>query len=240
MVTWAATNRSLADAIRVLSTPLVADACVRLQAPFGLAPAGIRPLQPGQRIAGRALPARHVGSVDVFLEAMQLAEPGDVLVVDNGGRLDEACVGDLTILEARAAGLAGIVVWGAHRDTAELVEIGFPLWSYATVPAGPRRLDPREPDALEVARFGEARVGADAAVFADDDGVLFVPLARVAEVCAAAARIYETERRQAERVRGGETLRAQLQFADYLARRDADPGYTFRAHLRRLSGSIEE
>jgi hypothetical protein len=43
-------------------------------------------------MAGRALPARHYGSVDVFLEALGSAAHGDVLVVDNGGRADEACV----------------------------------------------------------------------------------------------------------------------------------------------------
>jgi regulator of RNase E activity RraA len=37
-------------------------------------------------------PAQHVGSVDIFLEALEGAAPGEVLVVDNGGRLDEACV----------------------------------------------------------------------------------------------------------------------------------------------------
>jgi regulator of RNase E activity RraA len=42
---------------------------------------------------------------------------GDVLVVDNGGRLDEACVGDLVALEAKHAGVAGIAIWGLHRDT---------------------------------------------------------------------------------------------------------------------------
>src|SRR5581483_8611973 len=98
-----------------LSTPLVADACVRAGVPLRAAPAGIRPVLLGQRIAGRVLPARHYGSVDVFLEAFGAAEPGDLLVVDNGGRTDEACVGDLTVLEAAAAGVAGLVVWGLHR-----------------------------------------------------------------------------------------------------------------------------
>ena len=54
------------------------------------------------RIAGRALPAKHFGSVDIFLEAMMSAEQGDVLVIDNNGRADEGCIGDLTTLEARA------------------------------------------------------------------------------------------------------------------------------------------
>lgn len=226
--------------ILALPTPLIADACVRLKAPFDMAPAGLRSIPDGARVAGRALPARHYGSVDVFLEAMERAAPGDVLVVDNGGRLDEACVGDLTILEAQASGLAGVVVWGAHRDTDELREIGFPLWSYATVPAGPRRLDPRDADALEQARFGDARVGRDATVFADADGVLFVPAARLDEILAVARRIHDTERAQADRVRAGETLRSQVGFKAYLERRAKDPGYTFRAHLRANAGAIEE
>jgi regulator of RNase E activity RraA len=69
-----------------LSTPLVADACVRTGVPLRVAPPGIGVVIPGQRIAGRALPARHYGSVDVFLEAFSGAAHGDVLVVDNGGR----------------------------------------------------------------------------------------------------------------------------------------------------------
>src|SRR6266516_385195 len=68
-----------------LSTPLVADACVRSEVPLRAAPPGIGAVVPGCRIAGRALPARHYGSVDVFLEAFSRAEPGDVLVIDNGG-----------------------------------------------------------------------------------------------------------------------------------------------------------
>ena len=90
-----------------LSTPLIADGCLRRGVPLRLAPPGIAPVVAGSRVAGRALPARHYGSVDVFLEAFGAARAGDVLVVDNAGRTDEACVGDLTVLEAQAAGIAG-------------------------------------------------------------------------------------------------------------------------------------
>jgi regulator of RNase E activity RraA len=223
-----------------LSTPLVADACIRCDLPLRVAPPGIGAVVPGRRVAGRALPARHYGSVDVFLEALGPAESGDVLVVDNGGRTDEACVGDLTALEAQAAGLAGMVVWGLHRDTPELVEIGLPVWSYGSYPPGPVRLDTQEPEALTTARFGPHEVSRDDVVFADEDGVLFVAAERVEAVLTAATRIWETEREQARRMRAGETLRAQTAFDDYLARRAADPSYTFRQHLRQIGGAIEE
>ena len=60
-----------------LSTPLVADACIRRKVPLRVAPPGIGAVIPGRQIAGRALPARHYGSVDVFLEAFSSAGHGD-------------------------------------------------------------------------------------------------------------------------------------------------------------------
>lgn len=184
-----------------LTTPMIADACVRLGVPAFAAPPGIRPVVPGARLAGRVLPVRHYGSVDVFLEAYGTAEPGDVLVIDNGGRLDEACIGDLAVLEAGTAQVAGIIVWGLHRDTAELVEIGLPVFSYGAYPYGPLRVDVPEGSALLSARVGEQLVTRSSAVFADDDGAVFVPADRVEEVLAAATAIQETERAQAARIK---------------------------------------
>ncbi|HEX4788148.1 MAG TPA: RraA family protein [Actinospica sp.] len=228
--------RAFAD----LSTPLVADACVRGNVPLRAAPPGIGAVQPGQRIAGRALPARHYGSVDVFLAALGRAEQGDVLVIDNGGRLDEACIGDLVVLEAEAAGVAGLVVWGLHRDTADLVGIGLPVFSYGSHSPGPLRLDEQGPEALANARFGPHLVSEADIVFADEDGVLFVAAEHAEEVLASAQQIRQIEREQARKIRAGETLRRQTSFEDYLARRAVDPSYSFRRHLRRIGGAIEE
>lgn len=233
-------NLAVKEAFNSLSTPLIADACVRLGIPLRLAPGGIHPAIKGSRLAGRVLPTRHYGSVDIFLEAMESAESGDILVIDNGGRMDEGCIGDLTALEARACGLAGIVVWGGHRDTPELVKIGFPVFSYGTCPAGPLRLDSREEAALKSAHFGKHLIGRDDFIFADEDGAVFVAQQRLKDVLTAAQAIGQKERDQAAAIEAGKTLRQQLRFKEYLAKRKTDPGYTFRKHLRTLGGAIEE
>jgi len=234
------TNRLLESAFANLSTALIADACVRLRVPLRIAPSGIHPLVPEMRVAGRVLPSRHRGSVDVFLEAMKKALPGDVLVVDNDGRSDESCVGDLTVLEARAWGVAGLVVRGYHRDTNELVRLGIPVFSYGSYPAGPRRLDQRGPLDLSSAQWDGFTVDGDDVVFADDDGVLFVPSGRIEDVLKVARSIWKVERQQAETIRAGKKLSEQLDFDGFLAKRNSDPSYTFRRHLRERGGAVEE
>jgi 4-hydroxy-4-methyl-2-oxoglutarate aldolase len=233
-------NRELAKEFAELSTPLIADAALRLRLPFRVTPFGIQSIIPGIQLAGRALPAKHFGSVDVFLEAIESADAGDVLVIDNAGRTDEGCIGDLTALEAQASGLAGIVVWGAHRDTPQLKQIGLPIFTYGSCPSGPQRLDACTEDALRVAKFGEFEVTANDVVFADEDGCVFISAESVEPVMRNARQIAETEKKQAERIKAGDTLRQQLQFAEYLRKRSSDPAYTFRQHLRAIGGAIEE
>jgi 4-hydroxy-4-methyl-2-oxoglutarate aldolase len=230
----------LANVFSELSTPLIADACLRVQVPMRVAQAGIHPLVRGMKVAGPVLPARHRGSVDIFLEAMKKAQRGDVLVIDNDGRRDESCVGDLTVLEAKASGLSALVVRGLHRDTGELIQIGFPVFSYGSFPAGPRRLDQRGPHDLTSAQWDSFAVDHNDMVFADDDGVIFVPSSKMERVLEAARTISNVERQQAKNIQAGKKLSEQLEFDSYLAKRNSDPSYTLRKHLRERGGAVEE
>jgi regulator of RNase E activity RraA len=233
-------HQMLQDRFAAITTAHVADACIRARVPVRCAPALLRPVLAGSRLAGRACPARHAGSVDAFLEAFEASAPGDVLVADNGGRLDEACVGDLVALEAQAAGLEGMVIWGLHRDTAEIRAIGLPVFSLGAIPAGPLRLDPRAHDALASAVVGDWEVSREDLVLGDDDGVLFLPSPHAEEIFALAETISDTERHQAQRIRAGVSLRSQVQFRTYLAKRETMPSLSFREHLRTVGGAIEE
>ena len=217
----------------------IADAVVKLGLPVRVAPAAIRRATPGPPIRGRALPARHSGSVDVFLEALDDAQPGDILVIDDEGRTSEACIGDLAIGEAKLAGIAGVVVWGLHRDGVELRGLGVPVWSLGTSPLGPTGLRPPREDRLARADLGGITVTREDTVVADDDGVLVVATADLPAVLETARTILATERAQADLLAGGRRLRDQLDWTTYRTRRAADPTYDLRRHLRERGGAIE-
>lgn len=225
----------------MLSTAHVVDACVRLKIPYRIAPSGIQPVVPvNAMISGPVVPVRHYGSVDIFLEVLETQIIPGILVIDNENRKDEACIGDLAVLEVKNAGFQGIVVWGLHRDTKELIDLELPVFSYGSYPAGPCRLDAREPDALVSARFADFVVTADDTAFLDQDGVVFIETCNVESVLAVANTIRDTERQQAKLAMQGTSLREQFQFASFLKQRESNNNYTFRQHLTSIAKAIEE
>ncbi len=227
------------DQLMHLTTPHLADGCLKTGVPIRCAPPALQPLAPAMRCSGRARPVRHVGSIDIFFETFHGAAPGEILVIDNGGRLDEACIGDIVALEAKDAGIAGIVIWGLHRDSKELGDIGFPVFSLGALPTGPQRLHVRPPDVFTRASVGAHVITSSDFVVADANGVLFLPEDRLKDVIAAAVDCRETEARQLKAMKNGPSYRNQVRFNDYLARRKQDPSYGLRQHLKEIAAAGE-
>src|SRR5687768_5746345 len=202
------------------TTPFIADACVLLGLPVRIGSTGLHPNLPGAKAAGPARPARHAGSTDVFFEAIADAKAGDILVIDNGGRVDEGCIGDLVVGEAHMSGLAATVCWGTHRDTGAILAMGARVWSLGTCPHGPLELRTRVATALEAANIGKVTVTREDYVFADDDGVVVVATADLGRIVEAARDIAAREGAQAARLLKGELLRTQLDLAGYVEKRN--------------------
>jgi 3-hexulose-6-phosphate synthase/6-phospho-3-hexuloisomerase len=194
---------SEADLRRTLtevSTPNVSDAMHRAPCWHGLVATA-----PGVRVAGPAVTCRTMpGDWAKPVEAIDRCEPGSVLVIDAGG-VPPAVWGELATHSALNRGLAGVVVHGAIRDTADVRRLGLPVFArHVAAQAG------------EPKGFGEIdvilRVGGIACrpgdwVVADDDGVLVVPRARAVEIANRAMYCLEAENRVRAEIRGeGQTL----------------------------------
>ncbi|MGH9035197.1 MAG: RraA family protein [Acidimicrobiia bacterium] len=170
---------------------------------------GLRPLWPCGRIAGRVVTVRLVpvqeappARVHLGAAAVAVAGPGDVIVVDNRGRVDCGAWGGLLTLAARQAGVAGVVVHGACRDISEAEELAFPVYGLATTPvtARSRVAEASTGSPLDLAGV-EVRAGDF--VLADRSGVVAVPAAHAAAVIGDAERILEREWAMADRLRAG-------------------------------------
>ena len=221
----------LVQALAELSTAHVTDAYARLGETARCGPFGLAPIAPHWRVEGHIQVVRHVGSVDLLLEAMGRAAPGSVLLVEDLGRHDRACVGDLVAIEAAGAGLSGIVIDGCHRDTEELIEIGLPVFSLGAHPSGPLEVGDRPVDPFTECRFGDRTAVTGDLVVGDRDGVVLIGARELADVVRHARAVRDTEIEHRRRFAAGEDLRTQFGFADYLTARETDPTLTFRQHL---------
>jgi regulator of RNase E activity RraA len=222
----------------IVSTANLFDAALALGTAYQLI-TSLRALEPGWRLEGPARCVRHFGSVDIFLEAIDRSAPGEVLIIDNDGLDNEGCIGDLIVIEASAAGLAGIVVWGRNRDSMDLRRIGLSVFSRGSCAAGPTRLDQRSAVAFGEARLDTALVRDGDWITADEDGLLVLSGADYSAVRQRALEIRKKEAAQADAVRRGTSLREQFNLDEFKRARERDPKLTFRHHLSRKGGAIE-
>ena len=103
----------------------------------------IRPLSTSTRLAGPAFTIEiRPGDNLMIHAAMAMAKPGDILVVD--GKADGNCalMGSIMLTACKKLGLGGVVLDGAHRDTEELLALGFPVYSIGSNPNGPTKYIP--------------------------------------------------------------------------------------------------
>lgn len=166
---------------------------------------GMQPLDRGMRLIGQARTVRcMVGDNSALHAAINVVEPGDVLVADAGGFLGNAIWGGLMTEAARKRGIAGLIIDGAVRDCAEIIEVGFPCFARGTVPAGPHKNFGGQIDG-PIACGGVAVHPGDLIV-ADGDGVTVVPLAQVDAVLVAYTALKEKEARAMAALDAGGTL----------------------------------
>ena len=137
------------------------------------------------------------------VEAIDKAEPGDVLVIDAGG-VGHALWGELATNSAIQRGLAGAVIFGAARDSGDIRELGFPLFcSLVTPTAG----EPKGFGEIGVpVRIAGIRVSPGDWIVGDDDGVCVIPREKAVEITNRAMDVLERENRLRSEIRAGSTL----------------------------------
>jgi len=186
-----------------VSTPNISDGAHRRPCLEGL-----RPLSADMKLVGPAFTVRSApGDWAKPVEAIDLASPGDVLVVEAGG-VGPALWGELATHSAIQKRLAGVVVDGAVRDTPEILKLGFPVFTRLVMShAG----EPRGFGETGVTvRVGGQQVSPGDWLVGDGDGVVVLPRAEAVELANHAADCLEKENRIRGEITAGRTTLAQV------------------------------
>lgn len=181
---------------------------------------GVRPMWPCPKIVGRAVTMKikpvgldkakqHLGTLPI-----DAAQPGDVIVIDNGGRPDTSCWGGLLALAAKTKGISGVVIDGACRDIDESRDVGFPVYARGAVPMTARGRVMQETYNQEI-EFAGVQVHPGDLVIADGSGVVVIPRSKEEEIVRAAEAVAATEARMAEGIREGMSVLEVLEKLGY-------------------------
>jgi 4-hydroxy-4-methyl-2-oxoglutarate aldolase len=168
----------------------------------GLVDADLIQVVPGSRAAGPALTVR-CGQGDNLMvhAAIAQARPGDVLVLTMPEPEPVALIGELLVTQAKARGVAGLLVDAAVRDVEELGQLGVPIWARWVRVRGADKAAVGAVD--EPVEMGGASIAPGDAVVLDADGAVIVPRARLDQVLEAAGERAEYERVKRAKLEGG-------------------------------------
>ncbi|MFJ2390857.1 RraA family protein [Pseudomonas koreensis] len=201
-------DHSLVALFQGLDTPGVSDALDKLGLPGQCL--GIAPLDNySQVIVGPAFTVQYVsastppGTVGDFVDDVT---PGDVVVIDNGGRTDCTVWGDIMTQYAGARQIAATVIDGVCRDVSKALGDGYPIFSKGRfMRTGKDRVQVQSVN--QPVSIGTARVSARDIVIADANGVVIVPRSRAEEVAACARQIETVEADIRALIAEGKTLK---------------------------------
>lgn len=172
----------------------------------------LRPIHAGGVLAGPAFTVKtRPGDNLMVHKALDIAEPGDIVVVDGGGDLTNSLIGEMMTAHAQQRGIAGIVIYGAIRDYDTLHAGTYPIFAAGVTHRGPYKDGPGEinvPIAIDgmVIAPGDLMVG-------DGDGLVCVPFDQTAEVLKATEAKHAAELKQIEAIKAGKSDRAWVDAA---------------------------
>jgi RraA family protein len=136
--------------------------------------ANLRPMHAGGVLAGPAFTVKtRPGDNLMVHKALAMAQPGDVIVVDAGGDLTNAIIGEIMTATAQRKGLAGIIIHGAIRDSDEIGRANFPVYAAGITHRGPYKDGPGEINVT--VSFGGMVIEPGDLIVGDGDGCLCIP-----------------------------------------------------------------
>lgn len=184
---------------REIPAAVVGDCMNRIQA----SPACLRPMHAGGTVlAGPAYTVKTRPGDNLFIhKAIDLAHPGDIIVVDAGGALDNALVGEMMLTHAETRGIGGVIIYGAIRDSAHVNNHPFPVYAAGVTLRGPFQSGPGHTNIT--ISLGCMTIEPGDLLLGDADGIICIPYDEVESLYPDALKRFQGENAQRDRVRNG-------------------------------------
>jgi regulator of RNase E activity RraA len=184
-------NSEIIDGFEEIATPNIGDVMGRFRA-MDYRIKSIN--KPGIHIVGNAFTVRTHPSDNLLVhKAMDLAKPGDIIVIDACGDMGNAILGELMCHYAKVKGIGGYIVDGPVRDLKGISDLGFPVFARGGTPRGPYKEGPGEINTT--ISCGNVPVNPGDIIVADDDGIIVVPKEDATEVLKNAKDVQKRESR---------------------------------------------